>query len=259
MRFAFVALLALLSPLSAAALTVTFSPSGFRLLADGLVDTTSTVGVVAGDGGGFPYSTSNIYPTALPCAQAHTASSSVSTSTTIYSLDSAAFELGFEHAAGARYGRGTGALSWANLYFSVDEDVQYVLSGVYAATGPAGFEVVQYAVLFDETAGQFAFFGSQSSDMTPNESFTLGLLEGDSLNQGIEGSLSGALTAGHVYKLEYGNSIRVLADDLVDASSTASAVGNLTLTFVPEPSASALLGVFLAGAMARARLRLAPT
>jgi hypothetical protein len=82
-----------------------------------------------------------------------------------------------------------------------------------------------------------------------NENFTLGLQEGDTNNQ-LVGSLTGALIAGHVYRLDYLNEI---LSHPGTATDPGLAIGNLALTFVPGPATGTLILLGLAALAWRVR------
>ncbi len=87
--------------------------------------------------------------------------------------------------------------------------------------------------LTDVTEDVILFLGTQESEATPNESFTVGRQGGD-LSNSLEGSRSGALVAGHVYALEYIACIK--ADPAATLSATASGFFRLTLGAPPIPT-----------------------
>jgi hypothetical protein len=143
-------------------------------------------------------------------------------------------------------GIGNSASSQGQILFSVDEDVQYTASGAYAATEPDGRRIYLSGGLGSQTTQSTLFKSSQSSEMTPNESFELGLIEGDD-ESSREGSLTGTLIADQEYVFSYSawiqlDSVGVPVDILYENRSSATASGNLSLVFsaVPEPGASAL-------------------
>jgi hypothetical protein len=128
-----------------------------------------------------------------------------------------------------------------SIFFSVDQAVNYDLSGVYSAIEPLGRTIELQGALINRTTGTTLFSNVQASRTTPNESFVLGQLGGD-FNNSLMGSLTGALNPGDTYELTYFANIRANF-----TASTASASGDITLAFVPEPSSALLMGLGLAG------------
>jgi hypothetical protein len=213
---------------TASALTVTLNVGGTSYLA-----ATAQDGVSA--------DTQYLYPAALPDLTNATATLSGASSTVYSDLSNAAFEISFDHVRTGSYQ--SAAHATAFIYFSVDEDVDYLLEGTYTAIDPDGRRVVQQAGLYDFTAGSGLFSNTQHSDATPNETFTLGLAEGDAAN-GLAGSLTGTLIAGHEYRLQVTNYMQAVPSA---SPSGASASGYTRLSFVPEPATALLL---LSGALA---------
>ncbi len=87
------------------------------------------------------------------------------------------------------------------------------------------------------------FQNVQVSLQTRNESFTLGLAQGDDHNSMV-GSLSGILLAGQDYEFGYDF---VLGNFSSASTAAATASGSISLSFtsVPEPSTGLLFGLGL--------------
>lgn len=166
-----------------------------------------------------------------------------------YSLSNDAFRFELEHT------RGTASSSWArtglNLLFRPDADVDYVLAGGYATVDPDGGKTSFYVALRDYESGTLLFENFQESASTPDEAFALGLEEGDKANL-RSGSIAGSLLAGRTYQLNLQSYINS-GPGPEEAPSQASATGDVSLQFVPEPSAAALLGLGLFALTVRAR------
>ncbi len=138
-----------------------------------------------------------------------------------------------------------------SLYFTVDVDTQYQVSGNFSVTDTDNTDsgaVHLDSYLIDNTASSYLLENIQQSHGTTNESFTLGLQEGDYSNT-FSGSLTGLLFAGHSY--QWASTAYTTA--FPDADSGASALGNFTLTIgteappeVPIPPALSLFGSGLA-------------
>lgn len=126
--------------------------------------------------------------------------------------------------------------SLTQFNFMVEADTAYDLSG-WLAVNDAGNTTGRSALkasLLNVTTNTHAFYADQTSSSTIDESFVLGQRDGDSFGS-LSGALSGALTAGHLYRWEFFAFTTVHGD--VDQGATAS--GNLTLRIgtqtIPEP------------------------
>jgi hypothetical protein len=167
--------------------------------------------------------------------------------------DTGAFRLDFDHARtdqGASYGR-----SFGDFRIMSTNNVNYSFDGDYTLTGTQ--RIYMQVRLHDETLDQTAFHNVQESRNTPNESFTLGEQGGDT-NNALIGNISGTLTTGHVYRVEY----FYLVERFPAAGPGATALGDLNLNIspIPAPGAAllAMLGVPMIGWFKRRRARLAP-
>ena len=117
-----------------------------------------------------------------------------------------------------------------SLLFTADANSGYVLEGVYTAIDANGWRTAMQVHLYDQTAADYLFQNIQRSNATPNESFTLGLEDGD-LSPVLVGSLTGNLLAGHQYQLYF----RIYISNTANEDTTpATASGTLSLTFVSE-------------------------
>ena len=167
-------------------------------------------------------------PTSLPSSGTVGAGVGASSTTTDHTLSSASFEFSFDH---TREGtRNAYSESDGSLNFSVDADGGYLLEGVYTAIDADGQWTAMEVHLYDRTAANYVFQNLQRSSPTPDESFTLGLEDGD-LSSVLVGSPTGNLLAGHQYQLYFRMDIWNSADQ---DTTPATASGNLSLTFVPE-------------------------
>lgn len=228
------AALFLLTP-PASALTVTLNGAG-----------TSYMYTAADDrSGGDAYET--LYPTALPYSDTSTSVDGGASSESEYDLSDAGFDITFDHSRVSTldsYGYSAGL-----IYFSVDQDVDYVASGSYSVVDPDGRSVLLNTLLWDLTAASSLFVSQQESNATPNESFTLGGTGGDYYNNNT-GSLTGTLIAGNDYRLYY-------AIDLYTSPSAstsgATATGSVSLSFVPEPGTGLLVMTGVLGLALRRR------
>lgn len=203
----------------------------------------------AGSQGTGPGLTSDTVTAAsLPFSDSTLAVDGVDSSETTYDFSNAGFLFSVDHARDGDFSHWTS--SNGGIYFSVDDAVDYVAAGSYSAVNPDPQNIALLAGLFDLTTSTTVFLSEQQSSSELNESFVLGLMEGDLSNQLI-GSLTGTLIAGHDYIFQYdvtSANINTLTGGAV------TGLGNLSLTFVPEPSTAVLLGIGLGG-LARRRTR----
>ncbi|MBW2267847.1 MAG: PEP-CTERM sorting domain-containing protein [Deltaproteobacteria bacterium] len=227
----------LLPGLSASALTVTLNGSGTSYL-------TSTATDVSG-----PSSSETVNPAALPYSYTSTNVDGGASSESVYALTNAGFDITLDHSRVSALN--SSAISYGNIRFSVDQNIDYVASGSYSAVDSGGRQIYLNMNMYDVTASATVFQSFQLSEATPNESFTLGGSGGDSSNQ-LLGSLTGTLIAGHEYSLNYNAFIKAYP---TASTSGATASGSVSLTFIPEPSTALLLGLGLIGFGASRRRR----
>lgn len=233
---ALVALALSLPGYSASALTLTLNTGG-----------ASNLFTRANDGSGATVS-ETVYPVAVPYSYTSTSVDGAASAESGYDLSINGFDITFDHVRLAT--SGSQGYSSGTITFSVDQDVDYVASGSYTAVDSEGRRIYFRAVLANVTLAYNEFNSLQVSESTPNESFTLGLTEGDAGNT-LTGSLTGTLVAGYDYAFYYTAFI-----DTVPAATTsgATATGSLSLSFVPEPGAGLLATTGLLGlAIARRR------
>jgi hypothetical protein len=183
-------------------------------------------------------------PSSIPHVANDQAIDGGSASLTGLTLSHTGFEITFDHTR-------TGVLdalasSDSEFFFTVDAAVNYAITGTYGASDTDGRQIIQYVAL-QEVGGPGLFFSYQESRATPDQLFTVGNTDGDFFNM-VEGSATGTLAAGEIYRLIFFNSIQASP---TAASGSATASGTLTLLLVPEPSTALLLCVGLVGLAAR--------
>lgn len=188
-----------------------------------------------------------------PYSATHSQSAAGTQSSAIYTFDNDELLIEFEHSHASDSVSSQYAGSTGLIQFSVDSDVLYLLDGIYQADDDSlGDWILLEAKLIDNSAGAISLFeNSQASDSTVDESFDLGLAEGDSANV-LLGSLTGLLVAGHTYTLEY--TAEIEDRDLCCSSTLANGHIRLQLTAIPEPSTALSVGLGLA-ALSGARRR----
>jgi hypothetical protein len=183
-------------------------------------------------------------PQLLPSSGAVTATDGLAQTTTEYDLSNIAFGFEFEQAITGL--SGSSGSSSAELYFMVDEDVEYEFSGSYTVASSDGRFVYLHAILFDwelvDTDG-YLFESWQRSLATPNESFTLGMSGGDESNRSI-GSLTGTLNPGRHYGLLV---TAYVSSRALDPTTPATASGGVLFSIgqVPEVPSLAPAGMVL--------------
>ena len=198
------------------------------------------------DGNGpVVWETEEAPPVVLPFNAVSTATYGESEATSTYDFDVvgnlASFGFEFDHVRGgtpkslAESFSGDGGDGPDGLTFSVSPlaDLHYSLDGTYTMTGVD--RAVMFAELRDLTTGTVVFSNHQVSHDTTDESFALGETGGDFLNS-LTGNLTGVLTAGRDYKLDYISVIILRLDSDPDAGATA--VGSLNLHITPCPPRS---------------------
>jgi hypothetical protein len=224
---------------AADALTVTLDPGGWstNLTDRALVGLSSPT-------------ESTIFPASFPeSATTPGATQGDSSAVIDYSLSNAGFDIIFDQTVAQPVG--SGSQGTAYIYFSVDQDTAYEIVGSYNVSDTEGRGVYFRTYLQDITgAPTMLFESSQYSNHTPDESFTAGLLEGDTSNL-LSGAPTGTLIAGRTYRFYADAALESYPDVL--RTTTASGTGNLALIFVPEPSSALLVGLGLAvmGALRR--------
>jgi len=185
-------------------------------------------------------------PVSLPFTDQHRADSGGVVSDTAYSLGDAGFTIDIvEHYRMQR----SSAISSGAIYFTVDQDAEYALSGVYAMVGSR--DIYLSASLTNISGGSLLFDNLQESRATQDEAFQLGEQSGDSQN-GLSGSLTGQLVAGSLYRLNY----RAFIYSTEASDGDATATGSIAFAVVPEPSTGLLMGLALAGLVYRRRIML---
>jgi hypothetical protein len=136
----------------------------------------------------------------LPYLDTQAVTSGASSADASHDFDNGGFEIDYDLAA-ANVGGG-GGQTGGDLYFSVDQAVDYVVSGTITAVNPAGFDVRQDIRLQDITDGFTVFRSFNESDITANVSHTVGTVSGDS-SSAVFGDFTGTLVADRRFKRSF--------------------------------------------------------
>jgi hypothetical protein len=135
------------------------------------------------------------------------------------------------------------------ILFTIEEDSPYTLSGFYNLAGLDA--VLLYGKLTDTTTSQVLFNNQQRSNNTPGQHFILGEDAGDNAaSSWLSGDLTGMLTGGHTFELEYHFFIMHRG-----SNQSADADGQIHLQIVPEPTTLSLLALGAVAILRRRRKR----
>jgi len=183
--------------------------------------------------GGFV--TDPLFPAALPYFEVSSSVDGLASSRSTYELTNAGFYASFDHSrTSATF---SNAYTDVGIFFRVDQNVDYVVSGSYSVADADGRRVTLSLGLVDFSADPPVnlFNSYQESQATPNESFSVGLSEGDSLNLDL-GSSTGTLIAGRDYWFTFSTAIEAYPA----TTSAATATGSISLGLGPIACADGL-------------------
>jgi hypothetical protein len=184
-----------------------------------------------------------LFPATLPFIDSHTAVETTATSHTIYDFSSTEFEVIIAHETSVS---ASTARSDGSVFFTVDSDVDYELSGAYSMSGSTCL-VALSGRLLDRTDNMELYLGSFLNGSCGVQDASL-FYGGGPFPTGSElGSLTGTLTAGHDYFFNYTARHRGGGDGV------STGTGLIRLRFLGEPPVSApsigALGLGLLGSL----------
>jgi len=176
-----------------------------------------------------------MFPVSLPYSYVSTNISVDGTAIADHDFSDSGLDVAVDHTMGT-FAAGSQAISTGEIYLSIDENVNYVISGSYDAV-----DVNQATIgveLFDSTLGLKVFeCTSESVGPTFSENFALGPSEGACDTE--FGSPTGVLLAGHGYRYSYGFIIENSSE-----TATATASGGISLDFSLVPPYVVILNEF---------------
>jgi hypothetical protein len=123
---------------------------------------------------------STLFPTVVPFVDSDSVTEGASSNASTYDLSDNALTITFDHTRAPS--AGAHAVSEGDIYFSVDEDVGYELSGTYSAIDPDGTLIDLSVKLLHLTTPSWLARSTQISRSTVNEAFVVGESGGDFSN-----------------------------------------------------------------------------
>jgi hypothetical protein len=168
-----------------------------------------------------------LLPTMVPSADGHTVTDGGTSTHSSYDFSTIELKNVSQHETA---GGQSSSTSTGNIWFSVDSDVDYQLTGVYSVSGNT-CDVHLDARLFHWTGAEDLYFsgaGYGNFNSCATEDADLSLAEGG----GETGSLTGSLLAGHVYWLYYRTTNR---GGPLSPQTLGSGLIRLSFLLEPEP------------------------
>lgn len=190
-------------------------------------------------------------PIGIPQTSFTSASQGGSSSLINWDLTATGFDFTVSQTAGPQ--EQESAVSDATIYFSLDEDVDYLVAGTYFHDNASDNSMVLQVQLREASGGPNLFRHVNQSFGSGDVTVDVGTANAGTLD--LTGSLGGTLTAGTEYRLFISYRLEDIIFDF--SGSEANGTGSLSLGFtpVPEPSSAALLTVGLMMLTARRRRR----
>jgi hypothetical protein len=176
-----------------------------------------------------------------------------SSSTGLVSLGLTEFDINFD--MGLDHHQGSEAYSSAEVYFSVDESVNFEFSGdIFSFASSNTYDLRYFAQLSDADTNQVFFESDQVSLDLDNRGydFYLGQQDGNASNS-LVGAMVGQLDPGNVYKFSYMTQFSRNTTIVQGGFSTILGGMNMLITPVPEPGTGVLLMAGLVGLAIRRR------
>ena len=194
-----------------------------------------------------------IYPASMPWGGLTSIDNGLEFSTTTYDFTQNSFKMNFEHIGNSttvswpsNKAKRQFARSWGGVYFSVDVETPYTLTGGYNSVGPRRTYML---VQLRDTSGGYHFENTQDSRTSTSNTFVIGQQNGDTYNT-LTGNQTGTLYPGRVYSLFYEFRFENYGP-APDWIGVGTANGSLNL-YTPEPATLTLLAL---GGLAMMRRR----